>query len=146
MSLLSRLTRVVTKSIDDAKADWQQSMAKIREAEQRRPRYLPAAIVGESQYQDAIEDLYVSARVELVRELDNPFDADAIVVLSEKGRTIGYLPRDSWLRRALIRENKGCVAKVRELTGKGKKYTGVVLDVALVAGQPIAARQYKAEA
>ncbi|WP_167398611.1 HIRAN domain-containing protein [Blastomonas natatoria] len=119
-------------------------MAKYREAQKARPRYLPLAIVGESHYQSAILDLCPLEPVTLVLEPDNPFDSKAIAAIDDRGRTIGYVPADSWVRRALLKEKQACKVRVKQVTGKGRKTQGVVLEVALGHGEKIGQRQYEA--
>jgi hypothetical protein len=94
------------------------------------PRRYLVGIVGEANYQPAIRACSPGQRVEIIHEQGNPYDADALAVLSSAGRTIGYVARDSWLRAAIHEEGKGCDASIKDIRGEGGKL-GVVLDVAL---------------
>lgn len=90
-----------------------------------------SGIVGESHYQAEIRKCSVGEQVEIVREPDNAHDADAVVVKSSRGRTIGYLARDSWLRK-VVHKGKEPVRAWIESIGTGKsKMLGVVLTVTI---------------
>lgn len=101
----------------------------------------PVGIVGEASYQDAIEFLTEGEIVELWHEPANPYDKRAIAVAASDGDTIGYLPRDLWLRDAVLKEGKPVTARVMRLA-KGAKVTGVTIEVAL-AGMGIRQRPFK---
>lgn len=101
----------------------------------------PVGIVGESNYQDAIEFLRTGEIVKLWHEPGNPFDSRAIAVAASDGDTIGYIPRDFWLREALLDEGKPVIARVMRLA-KGPKAIGVTIEVAL-AGVPLGKRPFK---
>ena len=100
----------------------------------------PVGIVGESNYQGTIRHLRVGQLVKLLHEPSNPYDSRAIAVAASNGDTIGYIPRDFWLRDALLDEAKPCSARVLNLS-KGPKATGVTIEVAL-AGEPIGERAF----
>lgn len=101
----------------------------------------PVGIVGERSYQLAIRRLREREAVTLWHEPDNPYDDRAIAVATSGGDTIGYLPRDFWLRDALLDEGKPCTAKVLRLAKDGRT-TGVVIEVTL-AGTAIETRAFK---
>ena len=75
----------------------------------------------------------------IVREPDNPFDSDALCVRTPGDETIGYVPRDSWLRSALVHEGKGCEAWIDYIGGRPK---GVRLGLVLT-DNPIEDRPYR---
>lgn len=90
-------------------------------------------LVGESHYQAAIGKIGKGDAVQFVAEPSNPHDPRALRATCA-GATIGYVPRGSWLTRAVLDEGKIAVASVAEvLGGRGDAPSlGVVLDVVLV--------------
>jgi hypothetical protein len=72
-------------------------------------------IVGEASYQDALDDLCggkcdeghnLGAVAQLCFQEDNPYDANAVVVLIDR-RVVGYIPREKapWFRSEILRIN-----------------------------------------
>ena len=102
----------------------------------------PTSIVGERSYQPAIGRCREGEPVTLMLEPDNPYDGDAIAVVSKRGETIGYLGRDNWLRAPVLEEGKGCTATIAKILPGDKAIRGVVLDAAVCAG-PLASRNFK---
>lgn len=92
-------------------------------------------IVGEANYQRAIAGLREGEVVLLRPEPDNPHDPRAVAVTDGDGATIGYLPREHWLKAALLDEGKAVQATVAALNpdGEGRIATGVVIEVVLGA-------------
>jgi hypothetical protein len=98
-------------------------------------------VVGESQYQDTLQQLSAlfatigraerNLVVKLVPEPDNPYDGNAVAVVTEGDATVGYLSRAvaKSYQKHLMRQPSvvTCPAK---LTGgePGKPSIGVVLD------------------
>ena len=104
-------------------------------------------LVGESNYQAAIGQLSPGDPVTIQHEPDNPHDPRAIRVADVTGSTIGYIPRGSWVGRALIDDGLAMSATVERVTGgtPGQRSRGVVLAVstagdAAPAATPPAAR------
>jgi hypothetical protein len=96
----------------------------------RRNQDFKLGLVGESHYQSAIERCCVGDVIALLEEPDNPYDSRAIFALSSGRGIIGYVPRDSWLTRAIIDERKIAIGIVASIEGPpGRR--GVVLDVTL---------------
>jgi len=91
----------------------------------------PVGLVGESNYQAAIRECRVGQRVEVLHETGNRYDKKALVVVSESGRKLGYIPRECWLRDAIHDEQKGCGAKIKALNSGADGAIGVVIDVNL---------------
>jgi len=99
-------------------------------------------IVGESNYQDSLRQLKENpvvvllgnapiASLLLVREPDNPYDKNAIAVLTEEGAIVGYLSREDALSletTALEHEQRG---EVMRCSGKlvGDQHIGVWLNL-----------------
>ena len=107
-----------------------------KQPETTQPRSYPVQIVGEQHYQDAIAGLNQGDTVTLWHEPNNPYDDEAIAVARDDGATLGYIPSDSWLRRALLDEGKGCTATVQTV-GQGKRGF-VEIELAVVLdGEPI---------
>ena len=86
------------------------------------------AIVGESKFQPAVRRTTVGDYVDIVIEEGNPHAGDEIAlrVDNSDGDTIGYIAEDHWLRRAILGEGKGVLAKVDSKAGRPM---GIVLLV-----------------
>ncbi|HMO74553.1 MAG TPA: HIRAN domain-containing protein [Sphingopyxis sp.] len=97
----------------------------------------PVRLAGTRSYAMAVGWAMAGDAVQLLREPDNPFDADAIVAVDGAGRTLGYVPRDNWLRRALVDEGRGAAATVAE-----SELGGLALSVTLTGDGPIGARDF----
>ena len=78
------------------------------------------AIVGESKFQPAVRRTTVGDYVDIVIEEGNPHAGDEIAlrVDNSDGDTIGYIAEDHWLRRAILDEGKGVLAKVDSKAGR----------------------------
>lgn len=100
-------------------------------------------LVGVSQYQHAIAAVGEGEAVQLLREPDNPHDEEAIAAVCH-GDTIGYIGRDSWLRRAIIDEGRGCRAQILSVH-RGLDAVGVSLSVQLT-NEAIGERNYATQA
>src|SRR5690606_16829346 len=70
--------------------------------------------------------------VQLVREPNNPYDRNAILVLSARGRGIGYISAEQcvWIAE-LIDKGRDCRAEIECIIGgePGKPSVGVILQV-----------------
>lgn len=97
----------------------------------------PIRLVGTRSYGVAVGRAAVGDPAHIVREDGNPFDADALAVVDGDAQTLGYIPRDSWLRRALIEEAKGAVAVIAAVEAGG-----ITLSVTLFDDGPIASRGF----
>ena len=91
----------------------------------------PVGLVGESNYQVAIRRCSEGQGAKVVVEIDNPYDELALAVVSEKGETLGYIARDSWLRDAIHEQGLGCEAVIKTIGVGETGLYGVVLDVSL---------------
>lgn len=91
----------------------------------------PVGLVGERNYQAAIRACRQGQLVHVVHELRNPHDAKALVVMTEAGDKLGYVPRDCWLRDAIHDEDKGCDAMIASVSAGEQGHKGVVIDVVL---------------
>lgn len=90
----------------------------------------PLGLVGERNYQLEISSCSVGERVFVCKEPDNPFDDMALKVETASGRTIGYVPRSSWLRDAIHEQGRGVTATIKSMDGD-MGLIGVVLNVTL---------------
>jgi hypothetical protein len=65
-----------------------------------------------------------------VIEQENPYakKGTALRVDNMGGDTIGYLPEDHWLFRAVVEEGKGCLARVKSKSGSP---VGILLEARL---------------
>ena len=99
------------------------------------------SIVGESHYRDAVRATDVGDYVDLVIENGNPHAEVHIALRVDNmdGDTVGYIPEDSWLYRAIITEQKGCLAKV---VFKDGRPAGLRLQVQL-GGEPCPTVNYQ---
>ena len=79
--------------------------------------------------------------MQIVHETGNPYDQNALAVLTEDGETIGYIARDSWLRDCIHDEGHGCEASIKSINSGETNKLGVVLDVAL-AGRGVRTRSF----
>lgn len=91
----------------------------------------PVGIVGEASYQASIRCCSEGQRVHILHEPDNPYDPEALAVVTDDGETIGYIARDCWLQDAIHEEGRGCEASIKEIAAAGAKKLGVVIDVTL---------------
>ncbi len=101
----------------------------------------PIRLVGTRNYLAAIAAIGEGDVVQVRRENGNPHDPDALVVLDNDGARLGYIQRDSWLKRALIDEEKGCHAKVEAIEAGA----GVTIAVLLTGNGPIGDWEWAAE-
>jgi HIRAN domain len=106
------------------------------------PRGYPVGIVGESNYQTAIKKCREGEAVTLLREPGNPHDQQAIVVVSARDETIGYVSRDSFVRGLVHEQEAGCDARILSIGGDGQPFLGVVIDV-VICDQPIGQRVFR---
>lgn len=91
-------------------------------------------IVGESQYQRPIRQLRAGDPLNLHHEFENPYDPNAIAVLTDDGSKIGYIPRDSWLTGVIVDEGRAVAARVKTIEGGDRRRPslGVVIEVEIV--------------
>lgn len=104
----------------------------------------PIRLVGTHSYGEAIRRAGVADIVTLLRETGNPHDEDAIVAVDSDARTLGYIARDSWLRRAIVEEGRGCRAMVRAMPAGDALGAWMTIDVTLDDTAPIGTRDYVA--
>lgn len=88
----------------------------------------PVGLAGESHYQDAIARCAPGQGVALIPEPDNPADPRAIMVWSEEGEQIGYVPGDCWVTDALLDEGDKLHAVIASMHGE-RPMRAIVLDV-----------------
>ena len=89
----------------------------------------PVGLAWENLYADAVARAKPGQHVELHPEPDNPHDPLAIAVLNGDGEHLGYIPRKSFVRKALLEEDQKITAKIWKVE-KGKDgNTEIVLDV-----------------
>ena len=88
-------------------------------------------VVGELSYQDTLRSLPRVFTVKLVPEPQNPYDSNAVAIMTEDERTIGYLARAvARSYQAKLLQQPRPVTCPAKLTGGegGKTHLGVVLD------------------
>lgn len=88
-------------------------------------------LAGESNYRAAVSRMRPGMPVDLVPEPDNAYDPRAIRAAGPDGETIGYVPKGSWLTRAMLDEDWDVRARVASVEGgrPGAPDIGLVLDV-----------------
>lgn len=97
------------------------------------------AVVGEAQRnldgsdrQRIIKECKVGDEIRLVREANNPYDENAVALLTARGRQIGYLERETAEDVAALMDDgahpTAVIAKILGGTGE-KPHRGVVIDV-----------------
>lgn len=91
----------------------------------------PVALVGTSFYQEQIDWCAEGERVWVCYEPDNPHDHLALRVETGGGRTIGYISRGSWVRRAVYEQGRGITATIEAIRTSNGGPMGVVINVAL---------------
>jgi hypothetical protein len=101
----------------------------------------PVGLAGESNYQGAICVCREGQPVRICHEIGNPHDDDALVVISIRNETIGYIPRSNWLRDAIYEQGVGCEATILSIHGE-REPMGVVIEVRLTEGE-LDARDYE---
>lgn len=126
LSAISHYVRMHNRLPQAAERENQMSARNARFAD---AKYFPVAIVGESNFQRDIADCTEGGLVRIFHESDNPYDDRALVVKNHKGRPIGYLPRDSFVHRALLDEGQDFEAGIRAIVSK-KGSSGVVIEIA----------------
>ncbi len=104
-------------------------------------RIYPLGLVGESNYQLHIQLCRAGDAVSILHETGNPHDDLALCAVSRHGNVLGYVPRSSWLRRAIHDEGRGVSARIKSIAGGKGAELGVVLDVALCEG-PVGRRAW----
>lgn len=103
----------------------------------------PVGLSGEAQYQDGILRTHAGEVARIFHEYDNPYDKNALRVENNVGDIIGYIPRASWLHRAVHEDGLGVAATVKSISdGNGAGLLGVVLDVTLTDDE-IFKREFK---
>jgi len=95
-------------------------------------RQYRVGLVGESNYQSAVKRAKIGMPVDLVHEPANPHDKTAISARIPGGATIGYVPRDSWMKRAILDEDWIIRARVGAINGEQMGNLGVVLDLVML--------------
>ena len=101
---------VMERISDGQRLSWQR-------LNQDHPGLYAFDVAGENHYRNEIQrrDFAPGARVRLVPEPDNPYDADAVAVRSGNGRLkCGYVPREE-------------AAKVKEMLEEQQPYTATVM-------------------
>ena len=105
------------------------------------PPVYSAGLVGEQHYARAVGACAVGDPAAIVQEVGNPHDDEALAVVSSGGDTLGYLPRNSWLREAILEEEKGCDVTIAKVVTGQRGFPQIVLGVTL-GGDPVGTRDY----
>jgi len=95
-------------------------------------RQYRVGLVGEANYQQAIKRGRVGVPVDLVHEPENPHDSTAISARIPGGGIIGYVPRDNWIKRAMLDEQWTIRARIGAIQGEEHGNLGVVLDLVML--------------
>lgn len=100
-------------------------------------------VAGAQFFQAAVAECSVGDSVTLLREIGNPEDENAIVVVAKSGKTIGFIPARNFIQRVVHKEGRGAVAKVFRLQPDDEGRIGLILD-ATVVDAPIGERAFVA--
>ena len=100
-----------------------------------------AGIVGEANYQSTIARCSPGDEVQIAHEVGNPYDDEALVVLTADGGRIGYIGRDHWIQELIHDEGRSCEATIESITPGGSGKLGVVLNIVKASG-PTATVRY----
>lgn len=103
----------------------------------------PVAIVGEQNYQSAVNTCRRGEKAYVLREPDNPYDAMALVVLNERGDTIGYIGRDHWLQDVVHQQERMPVASIKDIEPTDGGNLGVVLNVIVTDNETAEVSYYR---
>jgi hypothetical protein len=94
-------------------------------------------LVGEQYYQPAVGRCRVGEIVDVCIEQGNPFDPLAIVVRRcDGGETIGYIARDSFVRRVIHEDGEGLAAAIASVEEGQRGFYQVALRVSVVDEPP----------
>ena len=88
-------------------------------------------LVGERDCAEAIAGCRRGDVALVWHEADNPDDDEALAVTDEQGRLLGYVPRHSFLQRAIHDEARGCQAWIRQIGPGARGFNEVRIDVVL---------------
>lgn len=102
----------------------------------------PVRLVGTRNYAAAIKRARIFDAAAILREVGNPHDADALVVVDGDGATLGYIPRDNWVRRAIVDEGRGGRAVIESVTIGADGIAGMTIFVTLTDDAPIGEREF----
>ena len=102
----------------------------------------PVALVGTVHYQDELTRRSAGDPITIEHEPENPYDEGALAAVGPTGEVLGYVPRDSWLRAAVLEQGKGCSATIEGLERATNGLIGAVLYVTL-SGDRVREREYK---
>ena len=87
-------------------------------------------LVGESNYQDTLRQIWPGARLVLKPEPSNPHDPAAIRVDTSAGKTIGYLPRtEAAVLHPLL--TRARIVKVHRVTGAVPEYPSIGCEISI---------------
>lgn len=102
----------------------------------------PLGLVGEQHYQHGVDHCQVDMEILICHEHGNPYDAKALRAETPDGHVIGYVPKDSWVRRAIFDEIRGTIARVIEIHRiDGIKHVVLAVET---SGRSVPQRQYRA--
>ncbi|MCK0533424.1 HIRAN domain-containing protein [Sphingobium agri] len=99
-------------------------------------------VVGVSNYQQALAESYAGQAVRFVHEPDNPYDAMALRVENSAGATIGYIPRNSWLRAVIHERGRGVTGSISSVGMARSCMLGVTISVAICDDEVIVASYF----
>lgn len=92
-------------------------------------RVYTVGLVGELNYQSDIKSTQIGEEVALRVEADNPHDSRAIAVENRSGKTIGYLPRDSFVHELVIDKAQAVAVHISSIGAADNGKLGVLLSV-----------------
>ncbi len=81
-------------------------------------------VAGTTHLKDAsvLEEIKVDDKLKLIRE-DNKFDSNAVMILTESGKKVGYVPeKDNIIFARLMDAGKLLAAKITKISKRGSFY------------------------
>jgi hypothetical protein len=108
---------------------WDEPHAGMVDSPQTPGAYM-VGLVGEQHYQAAVAALKPGAAICLELEPDNPQDSSAIAAVDGRGRVVGYIAPESWLREAVYGDGATFSAQVLAVELGSRGFREVVLEIA----------------
>jgi hypothetical protein len=91
------------------------------------------AIAVDVDRQSAIDKCVIGERVQIVACPGENRESTILEVMSVHGDVIGYVPRNSWLERAVLKKESKCDAIIMGVKRPSRAPISVVLDIRIVA-------------
>ncbi|PZQ21267.1 MAG: hypothetical protein DI569_12630 [Sphingopyxis macrogoltabida] len=90
-------------------------------------------LAGVSHHQQALADTCIGEAVRFFHEPDNPYDCMAIRVENSGGQTLGYVPRNNWLRTVVHEKGRGVAGVIDSIGMSRACLLGATISVSICA-------------